>query len=269
MTLNFNSLPPLVAIGLATALVGAPPAQAQKIGVASSVKNDASAALGGRTRTLASGASIAAQERIATGADSAAQLVFLDRSTVTLGPNAALTLNKFVYDTNRGAADVAVRATKGAFRFVSGLGGSENYEISTPRATIGIRGTIVEGGVDAATGEEAVVLVQGAAAICPDGEKHAGCLSLDQPGTFAYRSPDGVWSEPAIWCGPTLSQDATLDLVALARMNCRGPEGPRRTDRTRRSGGGDALAEPPRMEPEPRPHPPPPPPTPPKQKRYR
>jgi hypothetical protein len=55
-----------------------------------------------------------------------------------------VTLDRFVFDPNRGAGNVVVSATRGALRFVSGSQQPSSYTIRTPVATIGVRGTIVD-----------------------------------------------------------------------------------------------------------------------------
>jgi len=49
-------------------------------------------------------------------------------------------LDKFVYDPNKSTGDVAIQATRGSFRFVTGSFGSETYKIKTPYGTLGVRG---------------------------------------------------------------------------------------------------------------------------------
>ena len=54
-------------------------------------------------------------------------------------------LDKFVYDpNNKGAGKVAINATKGAYRFITGEQDKKAYEITTPYATLGVRGTVLE-----------------------------------------------------------------------------------------------------------------------------
>ena len=49
-------------------------------------------------------------------------------------------LDKFVYDPNTSAGSVAIQATRGSFRFVTGSQGKGNYQIKTPYGTLGVRG---------------------------------------------------------------------------------------------------------------------------------
>jgi hypothetical protein len=121
-----------------------PIAQAQsKVGVASAVNNEV--AVG--PRRLAVGSDVHANERVRTGDASTAQLLFLDQTNLNIGPRAEVTLDRFVYNPNRGAGNVVLSATRGAFRFVSGTQNPASYTIKTPSATIGVRGTVIDGAV--------------------------------------------------------------------------------------------------------------------------
>jgi hypothetical protein len=90
---------------------------------------------------------IALADLIQTGKKSQLQVLLLDRSTFSIGPNATLRIDRFVYDPARGRTSGATVA-RGAFRFMSGQANRGNSStVSTPVATIGIRGTILEGAV--------------------------------------------------------------------------------------------------------------------------
>lgn len=111
-----------------------------KIGVAAAVKND----VRGKSGALAVGSSVFANERIRTGDAASAQLMFLDKTVLSMGPKAELLLDKYVYDPNRGTGQVVVNAVQGSMRFVTGAQNPTNYSIKTPVATLGIRGTVVD-----------------------------------------------------------------------------------------------------------------------------
>ena len=81
-------------------------------------------------------------EVVETGDESATELVFLDETKLALGPNSSLVLDRFVYDPDPDKASFVMTATAGVFRFVSGKLPKKSYEIRTPTATIGIRGTV-------------------------------------------------------------------------------------------------------------------------------
>ena len=81
-------------------------------------------------------------EVIETGDESATEFVFLDETKLALGPNSSLVLDRFVYDPVSDTGSFVMTATAGVFRFVSGKLPKNAYEIHTPTATIGIRGTV-------------------------------------------------------------------------------------------------------------------------------
>src|SRR5690606_5957425 len=109
-----------------------------KVGVAALVENDVSGTLSGRTRALQVGSDVFGGERVQTGDSGNAQLLFLDQTSFTIGPKADVTLDRFVYDPRRNTGNVVLQTTKGAFRFISGSQGADNYRIQTPVATIGV-----------------------------------------------------------------------------------------------------------------------------------
>jgi len=96
---------------------------------------------------------------VTSGEQSSLQMMLLDHSVFTVGANARMKIDRFVYDPGKGTTDIAASVTKGAFRFLSGqlLPGAGRQAIRTPVATIGVRGTIVEGAV----GQDAVDVVTG------------------------------------------------------------------------------------------------------------
>ena len=111
-----------------------------KIGVAAAVKNQVT----GNARPLVAGSDVRVREVVRTGADSMAQLLFLDETSLSIGPQSEVTLDRFVYDPNRRAGNVAFSTGRGVFRFVSGSQQPTSYQIKTPVATIGVRGTVVD-----------------------------------------------------------------------------------------------------------------------------
>jgi len=106
---------------------------------------------GGPVRRLAAGDPVFAGERIRTGAGTVLQIEFTDKSRFLLGPNSEFEVGRYSYAPG-GAEEDAFhsRIIKGAFRFVTGLiarSKGKNMKVSVAVATIGIRGTHVEGEV--------------------------------------------------------------------------------------------------------------------------
>lgn len=106
---------------------------------------------GGPVRQLTAGDPVFAGERIRTGAGTVLQIEFTDQGRFTLGPNAEFEVARYSFAAG-GSREEAFhsKVIKGAFRFVSGLIARKerkNMQVSVIVATIGIRGTHVEGEV--------------------------------------------------------------------------------------------------------------------------
>lgn len=102
-------------------------------------------AAGGRARALAAGAPIYNGDSLVTGAAAYAVVAFRDRSRVTLLPNTEFRVDRLDFDEAAPDAGSGVfNLLRGGLRAVSGLIGKHNqraYQMRTPVATIGIRGT--------------------------------------------------------------------------------------------------------------------------------
>jgi FecR-like protein len=131
----------------ALALLNAPFAigeAAAKVGVTSATDGDP---LGKppqeAERVLRIGVDVQANELITTSANDRAHLLFLDGSSLTVGPNAQLTIDKFVFDPNTKTGELAINASKGVLRLVGGkISKNGPIVINTPANTVGIRGGI-------------------------------------------------------------------------------------------------------------------------------
>lgn len=99
-------------------------------------------------RTLYVGTDVVFEERISTSTTGLTQILFLDGSSITVGPNAELILDKFIYDPGAGTGSLTLEVVKGTFRLIGGkIGKTNGVTIKTPVATIGIRGSITQGTV--------------------------------------------------------------------------------------------------------------------------
>ena len=96
-----------------------------------------------------SGDGIVMGDGLTTGAESRLQVMLLDESAITLGPDAQLTIDEFVYDpANTNANALSASLAKGAFRLVTGAIARRNPDSTTlklPNAVLTIRGTTVIG----------------------------------------------------------------------------------------------------------------------------
>ena len=115
-----------------------------RIGVAASTKPNADGITAGNSQTLGAGSEVFANETIRTGNLGQADLVFVDKTNLTVGPTSEVVLDKFVYDPNGSKGSVVFKATRGAFRFVTGTQDHRVYAVDTPSGSLGVRGTKVE-----------------------------------------------------------------------------------------------------------------------------
>ena len=178
---------------------------------------------------------VALADQVQTGQRSQLQMLLLDRSVFTVGANARLTIDRYVYDPNSGRSFSATVA-KGAFRFMSGQPDRRGTSsINTPVASIGIRGTIVEGviGKDAieiakqergigrglkADAETASLIILRGPGAQTQGNTAVGAISVTASGqTVELDRPMLATFVPAAGAPPT--PPFTISLAGLARIS--------------------------------------------------
>lgn len=187
---------------------GAQEVHAARIGVVAVVKNTVSGSTGGQTRVINVGAGVFQNQVITTGAASSAQLLFRDETSLTIGASARLTLDRFVYNPSRKTGDIVVNVVQGAFRFVSGSAAPGSYKIKTPVASIGLRGTIVEGYVSPGGGL-LLVIVEGSVIV----RTANGTTITLGAGQYVTISSTGVVTGPLPWTGRTLDFDSGHEFI--------------------------------------------------------
>lgn len=152
----------LMSMVVATVQFGEAAAQT-RVGVASGTSGDPMGKPPGATeRILRVGTDVQANEVITTRENDRAQLLFLDGSALTVGPNAQLMIDKFVYDPATQKGELAINATKGVFRLIGGKISKNNaITVTTPSATMGIRGGIMVFGIGAGGGVTTSIFIFG------------------------------------------------------------------------------------------------------------
>lgn len=192
-----------ILLALQTVASGAP------IGSASATKNEVAGIVGGQTRQLASGSEVFSNELIRTGAASIGDFVFLDNTKLSVGPTSEVRLDKFVYNPSGSNSSVVLRATRGAFQFVTGALDKRAYNIVTPYGTIGVRGTGLRFKVVQCRGLPecglSLQVFEGEAFVrLPNGQV------VDVPeGTMITVSPEGVVT------GPSPAPTSIIDFASL------------------------------------------------------
>ena len=160
--------------------VASAPAHAQRVGEAAVVKNQVVRVTGSGGTQINVGDALLRNETVRTGADSAARLVMIDSTNLSLGPSATLTLDRTVFNDEHSYREISIRLASGAFRFVTGHSDKNAYKITTGLATIGVRGTELD--IRSLRFSSIVVLGTGAAVVCTLIHQ---CTSLTEPGDTA------------------------------------------------------------------------------------
>ena len=184
-----------------------------KAGIAETVSNLVFGVLRGDQRPLSKGSDVFTDQAVRTGSASGAELRLLDETSISMGPESEITLDRFVYDPNRGQGNVILNTTRGVFRFASGKQDSSSYHINTPVATIGVRGTKIEieltddpkcirnipaPGTAASTKKMTLLLVSGKTeARLPNGD----VVSLNEENTVVDICAGGGIQGPRQWVG--------------------------------------------------------------------
>ena len=167
---------------------------ASKIGVAAAVQNDVRRVVGSSGQPLSAGSDLYTNERIRTGEASTAQILLLDKTTLTMGSRAELTLDRFVYNPG-GSGQVVLNTIRGAFRFVTGSQNPRNYAVKTPVGIIGVRGSVAD--FFAEPNKLTLISVEGIIEFTFQNRKYV----LNVPGTAFVFNRDGTVQGPFRWDG--------------------------------------------------------------------
>jgi len=152
----------------ATSLVSPQPAQAEvqaeMAGVSAAVTGEITLAkVTGEVGVLVeSGMPVYLGDRITTSAGAGMQVLLLDETVFTIGPNSDIAIDEFVYDPETGDGRIVADMAKGVMRFVTGkipLNNPSSMDVNLPVGSIGIRGTI--GLIRSMTAEQANQIVPG------------------------------------------------------------------------------------------------------------
>jgi FecR protein len=110
---------------------------ADRIGVAASTNPNADGVISGNSQTLLPGSEVYANETVRTGNLGKADLVFVDKTNLTVGPTSEVLLDQFVYDPTGSKGSVVFQATRGAFLFATGTQDHRAYAVNTPYGSLG------------------------------------------------------------------------------------------------------------------------------------
>ncbi len=183
---RFGIFAGLLIVGL---LCGMPTQAQQAAGQVERQKGMASRSAAGDTSDLAQGGRVFVGDEIRTGPGARLQIRFDDQSMLTLGENAHITIDQFVYAPS-GDSNQALNILRGVFRFATGQIGKltpRKVAFTTPVAVIGIRGTVFLGGeltvgMPAGQPHYGFQITEGAIEVTSP----AGSVVLDEPGEGTF-----------------------------------------------------------------------------------
>jgi hypothetical protein len=132
---------------------------------------------------------IYAGDTINTGPVGEAQITFRDNTKLVVGPNSSMVIDAFVFSGKSSAQQVTLNAAKGVFRFFTGSSPKDAYQINTPTATIGVRGTQFDISIEG-QGTTRVANFEGITRICPrDPSRRGECNESKDPCTLSVIRP--------------------------------------------------------------------------------
>src|SRR5262245_39745098 len=108
-----------------------------RIGSAHSVTPEANGSVAG---TLSAGSGVHANETVRTGSSGKTGVRFNDSTSLSVGSSSTVRLDKFVYDPNKGTASMAIDASRGTLRLITGPQSKGEIKVKTPTGTLGVRG---------------------------------------------------------------------------------------------------------------------------------
>ena len=174
---------------------------ATDIGTATAITTSVTGTIDSQSVVLKTGDDVFANQTVATDSAGLGQFEFRDRTKLAIGPGSTVVIDDFVYNPNSSGSKVVLDLTRGSFRFITGKASHDAYEITTPTATIGVRGTAFDVCVGD-TGELAIAMINGAVEVCP---KSGVCRLHDIIGRFLHMTGDGIFSLHDTWDGSFLS----------------------------------------------------------------
>lgn len=139
------------ATSIASPLASAATQSGDQVGVVTAVRPGVLSSMSDRVVYI--GNNVAFGERLKTDSSGVIHILFMDQSSMTLGPDSELVIDEFVFRPEQRQGNIAVNLIKGTLRAVGGFISKFNAsqtraaaQIRTTTATIGIRGgiTLVE-----------------------------------------------------------------------------------------------------------------------------
>src|SRR5262245_5117769 len=148
---------------------------AESVGMVTKIENQAQIGI----RNAAVGSPVFMNDRLRTGANARLQVTFRDNSVLTLGEQANVVVDRYVFDPEQSKGEILLKSTQGALRFAGGKlkqMSDKKLGVTTPVAALAVRGTeFWAGPID---GQYGVLLLTGKV----DVSNRAGAVRLASPG---------------------------------------------------------------------------------------
>src|SRR5215475_4987995 len=119
------------------------------VGAVDRVENEAKIVAGDTVTSAKIVSSVHLRDELRTGPEGRLRVTFRDDTVLTLGENASVVIDRYVYDPVQNVGETLIQTTNRAFLFASGrIKGLKQHKIAvaTPVAEIGVRGTQFWGG---------------------------------------------------------------------------------------------------------------------------
>lgn len=182
----------LSALTLALSLISGPGLTATKVGVAGAVVPQAlSGASKAKLETIMVGDNIDQNMVIETGGNGRTQVIFVDGSSMNIGPSSQIIIDEFVFDPQALNGVLSAKLEKGSLRFIGGILSKREDQVNFDAmdVTVGIRGGMVNLDLNP-TGELKAELLHGQLTLTTP----QGNFEVNRIGTLVSRSSDGALS---------------------------------------------------------------------------
>lgn len=176
---------------VATGILSAAPQIHAATGEAIAVVQQAVIQSDGTRKVLQQGAPVASGDVIVTNRRGEAQLLFPDNTRIVVGPGSTLVLERTLFNSRNKAQRFVVNAVGGTYRFISGESAKSRYQIKTPTATMGIRGTAFDFTVT--DQDTSVLMYDGIVNLCA---RNRRCARLDETCSSVIIDVDQLFSQP-------------------------------------------------------------------------
>ena len=182
---------------------------------------------GAPTRVIEIGTAVVENQKIQTTATGSVQVLLIDKTTLNVGPNSTLVIDRFVYDPATTKGELALSLANGVMRVVGGVAThSEGATIRTPVAAIGLRDGIAIISHSGANGTHAILSFgrMSVTSLCGAANCTPTTVDVSRPG---YSVIVAGFNQPPSSPGRASTQELAALREALARSHvASAPHGP-------------------------------------------